>query len=230
MRKWLWHIVEDNTTRKGRIFDYTIQGLIMLSLVAFAVDTLPDLSAETRSWLNVFEVFCVVVFSIEYLLRIYVAKKPFRYIFSFYGIVDLLAILPFYLNSALDWRALRSFRILRLVRALKLIRYNKALERFAVATLVEAELLTGRTHQIRVHMAHIRYPLLGDPVYGGRFSVPAGVSDELEQALRGFKRQALHARRLSFQHPVSDEALSFEALIPDDMQNMIEVLRRDAQQ
>ena len=142
MRKWLWHIVEDNTTRKGRIFDYIIQGLIMLSLVAFAVDTLPDLSAETRTWLNAFEVFCVVFFSLEYLLRIFVAKKPFRYIFSFYGIVDLLAILPFYLTTTLDFRALRSFRVLRLFRAFKLVRYNRALKRFHIAAkLVREEIV-----------------------------------------------------------------------------------------
>ena len=103
-------------------------------------------------------------------------------------------------------------------------------ERYRHHTLIDVQLETGRTHQIRVHMAHIRYPLLGDPVYGGRFSLPAGVSAELEQALRGFKRQALHARRLSFEHPLSGDALSFEAVIPDDMQNMIEVLKRDAQQ
>jgi 23S rRNA pseudouridine1911/1915/1917 synthase len=103
-------------------------------------------------------------------------------------------------------------------------------ERYRNHTLVDVRLETGRTHQIRVHMAHIRYPLLGDQVYGGRFAVPAGVTDELEQALRQFKRQALHARRLSFDHPVSGEALSFEAEIPSDMQNMIEVLKRDAEQ
>lgn len=103
-------------------------------------------------------------------------------------------------------------------------------ERYRNHTLVDVRLETGRTHQIRVHMAHIRYPLLGDQVYGGRFAIPAGVTDELEQALRSFKRQALHARRLSFDHPVSGEALSFEAEIPSDMQNMIEVLKRDAEQ
>lgn len=101
-------------------------------------------------------------------------------------------------------------------------------ERFRTHTLIDVQLETGRTHQIRVHLAHIRYPLLGDQVYGGRFSVPAGISEPLQQALRNFKRQALHARRLSFNHPVSSEALSFEAPIPDDMQQMIEVLRQDA--
>jgi 23S rRNA pseudouridine1911/1915/1917 synthase len=103
-------------------------------------------------------------------------------------------------------------------------------ERYRYHSLIDVRLETGRTHQIRVHMAHIRYPLLGDQVYGGRFSLPAGVSAEMEQALRNFKRQALHARRLSFAHPVSGEALSFEAPIAADMVHMIEVLKQDAEQ
>ncbi len=142
MRTWLRNLMEDNTTRKGRILDYFIQGLIMLSLIGFAVETLPDLSGEARHFLYVFEVFCVVVFTIEYVLRIYVAKRPLKYIFSFYGIVDLLAILPFYLTTTLDLRALRSFRVLRLFRAFKLVRYNKALKRFHVAAhLVKEEIV-----------------------------------------------------------------------------------------
>jgi voltage-gated potassium channel len=142
MRTWLWNILEDNTTRKGRIFDYLIQGLIMLSLIAFAVETLPNLSQQTRNFLNVFELFCVVVFTAEYILRIYVAKNPLKYIFSFYGLVDLLAILPFYLSATLDLRALRSFRVLRLFRAFKLVRYNKALKRFHVAArLIKEEVV-----------------------------------------------------------------------------------------
>lgn len=142
MRERLWNIIEDNTTRKGRIFDYFIQSLIMLSLVAFAVETLPDLSQPTRDLLFGFEVFCVAVFTIEYVLRIYVAKNPLKYIFSFYGIIDLLAILPFYLTTTLDFRALRSLRILRLFRAFKLVRYNQALKRFNLAArLVKEELV-----------------------------------------------------------------------------------------
>lgn len=142
MRTWLWNILEDNTSRKGRIFDYFIQGLIMLSLIAFAVETLPNLSQQTRNFLNVFELFCVVVFTAEYILRIYVAKNPLKYIFSFYGLIDLLAILPFYLSKTLDLRALRSFRVLRLFRAFKLVRYNKALKRFHVAAkLIKEEIV-----------------------------------------------------------------------------------------
>ena len=142
MRTWLWNILEDNTTRKGRIFDYVIQGLIMLSLIGFAVETLPNLSQQTRNFLSLFELFCVVVFTVEYMLRIYVAKNPLKYIFSFYGLVDLLAILPFYLTATLDLRALRSFRVLRLFRAFKLVRYNRALKRFHVAArLIKEEVV-----------------------------------------------------------------------------------------
>jgi voltage-gated potassium channel len=142
MREKLWSIIEDNTTKKGRIFDYCIQSLILLSLVAFAIETLPGLSEQTQNLLHAFEIFCVVIFTIEYFLRIYVAKKPFKYIFSFYGIVDLLAILPFYLATTLDFRALRSLRILRLFRAFKLVRYNRALKRFHIAAkLVREELV-----------------------------------------------------------------------------------------
>jgi voltage-gated potassium channel len=142
VREWLYNIIEDNTTKRGRIFDFFIQSLIILSLVGFAIETLPDLSAQARDLLYGFEVFCVVVFTIEYGLRIYVARNPWKYIFSFYGIIDLLAILPFYLATTLDFRALRSLRILRLFRAFKLVRYNRALKRFHIAAkLVREELV-----------------------------------------------------------------------------------------
>ena len=91
-------------------------------------------------------------------------------------------------------------------------------------SLINVQLETGRTHQIRVHMAHINYPLLGDPVYGGRPRLPAGISPALANQLRGFKRQALHARRLSFKRPGHDEYCSFEAAIPQDLQIMLDAL------
>lgn len=113
MKNILWSILEDNTTKKGRYFDYFIQALIFLSLVSFSLDTLPNLSKEFRQFLDGFEVFSIIIFSIEYLLRVYVSKKPFKYIFSFYGLIDIIAILPFYLNKFLDLRFLRAFRVLR---------------------------------------------------------------------------------------------------------------------
>ena len=132
-------IIEDNSTPLRRMFDYLIQGLILLSLVAFSIETLPDNSALVQLILYWIEVVCVVIFTIEYLLRIYVAEKKWRYIFSFYGIIDLLAILPFYLQFAFDLRALRAFRVFRIFRALKLVRYNRALRRIHIATGIVKE-------------------------------------------------------------------------------------------
>ncbi len=96
--------------------------------------------------------------------------------------------------------------------------------KFAHYSLIRLQLETGRTHQIRVHMAHINYPLLGDPVYGGRVRIPAGVSDVLLDVIRGFRRQALHAERLSFIHPRSRETVSFEAPLPQDLQQLLDAL------
>ena len=138
-KKKLRSIVEDNTTLKGKVFDYIIQSIIFLSLVAFAIETLPNNSESVISILNWIELISVLVFSVEFLIRIYVAKVPFKYIFSFYGIIDLLAILPFYLNFGIDLRSLRSFRIFRIFRALKMVRYNKALKRFGVAAKIVKE-------------------------------------------------------------------------------------------
>ena len=134
-------IVEDNTSKKGKIFDNIIQFLILLSLVAFSIETLPNNSPEIIKFLYEFEVFCISIFSIEYLLRIIVSNKPFSYIFSFYGLIDFLAVIPYYLSS-IDLRFLRAFRIFRIFRAFKLIRYNKALNRFQIAyRIVKEELM-----------------------------------------------------------------------------------------
>ena len=134
-------VVEDNSTKKGKIFDYTIQLLILLSLVAFSIETLPNNSDELIEFLYVFEIFCITVFSIEYFLRILISNKPFNYIFSFYGIIDFLAIIPYYLSS-IDLRFLRAFRVFRVFRAFKLIKYNKALNRFQIAYRIVKEELT----------------------------------------------------------------------------------------
>ncbi|MFA5018569.1 MULTISPECIES: 23S rRNA pseudouridine(1911/1915/1917) synthase RluD [Methylobacter] len=97
-------------------------------------------------------------------------------------------------------------------------------QRFTRHTLVQVKLETGRTHQIRVHMAHIRFPLLGDQVYGGRFQMPPDCSERLEKELRSFKRQALHAAKLGLQHPVTDEYLEWEQPLPEDMIRLLEAL------
>lgn len=107
------------------------------------------------------------------------------------------------------------------------ITHYRLRERFRAHTLLQCNLETGRTHQIRVHMAHIGHPLVGDPLYGGSLKLPKRATPELVAALRGFRRQALHAERLSFQHPVTGETLSFEAARPDDMDALITALRGD---
>ena len=100
-------------------------------------------------------------------------------------------------------------------------------ERFRAHSLLQCQLETGRTHQIRVHLAHIGHPLVGDPLYGGGLKLPKGASADLVAVLRGFRRQALHAEKLSFIHPVTGEALSFDAERPADQRVLIEALRAD---
>lgn len=104
------------------------------------------------------------------------------------------------------------------------VTHYRVSQRFTRHTLVQVKLETGRTHQIRVHMAHIRFPLLGDQVYGGRFQMPPDCSERLEKELRSFKRQALHAAKLGLQHPVTDEYLEWEQPLPDDMIRLLEAL------
>lgn len=102
-------------------------------------------------------------------------------------------------------------------------------ERFRAHTLLRVNLETGRTHQIRVHMASLRHPLLGDPVYGGRPRPPAGMSAVARAAVLGFKRQALHATRLSLCHPVSGDVLEWHSPLPDDMVELIRALEDDVE-
>lgn len=128
-------VVEENETREGRWFDLSIQALIILSLISFSIETLPDLDPEFRKFLQVFEIVSVVVFTVEYLLRLYVAGKKLNFIFSFYGIIDLFAILPFYLTFGIDLRSIRIFRLFRLFRVFKIIRYSKAIQHFVRAFL-----------------------------------------------------------------------------------------------
>ena len=108
------------------------------------------------------------------------------------------------------------------------VTHFRVLEHFRGHTLLKVILETGRTHQIRVHMAHLRHPVFGDQVYGGRLRLPGGASEELKQVLRGFRRQALHAKRLQLEHPVSGRPMRFECAIPADMRAVIDALAADA--
>ena len=110
------------------------------------------------------------------------------------------------------------------------ITHYRVLERFRAHTFISVQLETGRTHQIRVHFAHRRHALVGDPVYGGRLQIPAGASPDLGKALGNFRRQALHAARLKFEHPKSGEQIDQECLPPDDFLSLLEVLRHDLEQ
>jgi voltage-gated potassium channel len=135
----LKRMVEENDTRAGRAFDLTIQVLIVLSLIAFSIGTLPNLSSTTERWLFRFEFVCVLIFTAEYLLRLWVAESRSAFVFSFFGIIDLLAILPFYIALGVDLRSIRIFRFLRLFRAFKLVRYSKAISRFHRAFSIARE-------------------------------------------------------------------------------------------
>jgi 23S rRNA pseudouridine1911/1915/1917 synthase len=104
------------------------------------------------------------------------------------------------------------------------VTHYRVVQRFTHHTYVQLKLETGRTHQIRVHMAHIRYPLLGDPVYGGRFQMPPDCSERLASELRSFKRQALHAAKLGLIHPVTEEYCEWEQPLPEDMASLLEAL------
>jgi 23S rRNA pseudouridine1911/1915/1917 synthase len=108
------------------------------------------------------------------------------------------------------------------------VTHYRVLERFRAHTHVRAQLETGRTHQIRVHFAHIKHALVGDTTYAGRLLPPRGATPALIEALRAFPRQALHAARLALEHPVSGESLEWNAPLPADMQGLLAVLREDA--
>jgi len=108
------------------------------------------------------------------------------------------------------------------------VTHYRVLERFRAHTYLRVKLDTGRTHQIRLHLAHLKYPLLGDPVYGGRLVQPRAASKELIETLRGFRRQALHAETLAFDHPRTGERLTFTHPPPEDFMRLLEALRQDA--
>jgi voltage-gated potassium channel len=121
------------------VFTWCITGFILYSVVCFSIETLPDLDNSTTEFLRYSEIFVVGVFTVEYLVRIALSPNRLRFIFSFYGLIDLIAILPFYLAFAFDLRTLRLIRLLRLARLLKLARYNGAMLRFSRALYLAKE-------------------------------------------------------------------------------------------
>ena len=135
-------VVEETGTRSGLVFDLSIQVLIIASIVIFSLETLPNLNDRTVMVLSILESVCITVFAIEYLLRLSVAKRKLKFVFSLWGMIDLLAILPFFLFAygiTLNLIILRAFRLLRLVRILKLGRYSKSLSRMVLAMKIARE-------------------------------------------------------------------------------------------
>ena len=112
-------------------------------------------------------------------------------------------------------------------RGREAVSHYRVMKKYRAHTLVQVSLESGRTHQIRVHMAHIRFPIIGDPVYGGRLRIPAGASARLTEAMHSFKRQALHAAKLSLAHPESGEVFRWVASVPPDMGELMEALAED---
>jgi len=107
------------------------------------------------------------------------------------------------------------------------VTHYRVLERFRAHTYLSVKLETGRTHQIRLHLSHLKYPIVGDPVYGGRFGRPRGAGADLIDALSAFKRQALHAATLSFDQPRSGKRLTLQSSVPADLGHLLGALRAD---
>jgi len=138
-------------------WDYLIQVLIVLSLISFAFETITGLSEETYRALRYFEVITVIFFTIEYLTRLLLSRPKRGYAFSFFGIIDLVAILPFYLSTGVDLRSVRAFRLLRLFRLLKLARYSAAMQRYHRAFMIAREelFLFGTTALILLYLSSV---------------------------------------------------------------------------
>lgn len=131
--------IEDNSTKLGRAFELIVQALIVVSLIDFSIETLPDLSPTAQALLSGIEFVIVLFFTFEYGLRILTAENKLKFIFSPFGLIDLLSILPFYLSLGIDLRYIRALRLFRLFRVLKLVRYRNAIRRFQIALMIARE-------------------------------------------------------------------------------------------
>lgn len=142
MKKYLYDLVLNENTKKAKIFNLFIIFLIVLSIISFSIESVPDLDHDVINYLRFLEIFTVVVFSIEYVLRLSLGERPIKYFFSFYGIVDLLAIAPFYISLGIDLRSIRIIRVFRVFRIFKVARYSKAIQRYKVAFgMIKEELI-----------------------------------------------------------------------------------------
>ena len=135
-------IIEESDTRAGRVFDVTILLLILISLASFSIETLPGLTPGQLAALRWVEIVTITLFTVEYVLRVAVSSRRRSFVFSFFGLVDLIAILPFYLSLGIDLRAVRALRLLRVIRVFKLARYNSAVRRLSqAAAIIKEELI-----------------------------------------------------------------------------------------
>ena len=135
MKKIISKIVLESDTKIGRIFDIFIQSLIILSLLSISVESLPNLTQNQREIINIFEEISLIIFAVEFFIRLFFTKPFTKYLFSFFGIVDLIAILPFFLSTGIDLRSARIFRLFRIFRIFKLLKYNTAINRLQTAFL-----------------------------------------------------------------------------------------------
>lgn len=133
IRSRLKRIVEQADTALGRAFDWFIQGIILVSVIGFSIETLPDLSDRVRGAFHLMEIIAVAIFTAEYVLRLWVADRWWRFSFSFYGLVDFFAVAPFYLAAGIDLRGLRAVRFFRVFQLFKLLRYSKAMRLYTAA-------------------------------------------------------------------------------------------------
>ena len=172
MRQRLVEIILKNESTDGRLFDGFIQLVIVISLVSFSIETLPNLDSSLRNFLQILEHVCVSIFTLEYLLRLWLTKKSSSYFFSFYGIIDLVAILPYYVSAGVDLRSIRAVRLLRIFRIFKLIKYNKAINRLlnAFKSIKNELLIFSISTVIFIYVSSIGIYYFENPVQPDQFS------------------------------------------------------------
>lgn len=146
---------------------------------------------------------------------------------EYLAVVNGIVIAGASIDAAIGRHARDRTRMAVTERGKPALTHYRVRAKYRAHTLLQCQLATGRTHQIRVHMAWIRHPIVGDPVYGGRLQLPRGSNEDLRQVLREFPRQALHAQRLGLRHPGTGEDMSWESPLPLDMQQLIAALEQD---
>lgn len=157
LRHRLQQLVDEPSSGPGRIFAWFIQFTIIVSILDFTFESIPGLGGPTVKLLRVVEIASIGIFTIELALRLFFSKRGWRYLFTFFGIVDVIAILPFYLALGIDLRSIRAFRLLRLFRLFKLARYSQAMRRYHVAFVYAREelLLFGATALIIIFVSAV---------------------------------------------------------------------------